>query len=169
MAKDPIGTLETWKVMLGNDNCFTPLSFEELKIKIYQAEALLEGQKIHMHNAQHHNLQETLKTNPQVVINDCQKIIQAEQDRQRTSDLAKYTELAKEYKSLPLNLRNQDNAIFKQLDAISSRYEKDVKFNKSIESNDLTRTVQYSVTEIKTNESKIQENKSHEIHRGFER
>lgn len=169
LAKDPMGTLETWKVMMGNDKCFTPLSFEEMTIKTYQAEALLKSQKVHMNNSQHHNLQEVLKINPQAVINDCQKIIQVALDRQRISDFTKYTELAKEYKSLPLDLRNSDNAIFKQLDAISNRYEKDVKFNKAIENNDLTRSVQYSVSEIKMNESKIRENKTLEINRGFER
>lgn len=94
-------------------------------------------------------------------------MMQMQRDLDCASDIRKFTALTKEYANLPSYLRNEDNAIAKQLKELSNRYLKDEKFHQAIASNELTKTVQKSLSASEMAENK--EQKINEIYRGFER
>ncbi len=112
----------------------------------------------------YNKLKETIKTNPQEVMQHF-RMVQMQRELDCASDIRKFTTLAKEYLSLPSCLRNEDNSITKQLSELYNRYLNDEKFNKAIESNELTNLVQKSLLEI----TQGKEQKINEDYRGFER
>ncbi len=169
MAQNPENALKTWQYITNSySHSFTPMTFEEIGLKKEQANSLLESQKSNLAADAYNKLKETMSTNPQEVIQHF-RMIQMQQDLDRSSDIRKFTDLAKEYSTLPSYLRNENNLITKQLNELSSRYSKDEKFNNTIESNDLTKSVQKSLSENKIETNKIETNKIIETHRGFER
>jgi|LakMenEpi03Aug12_release.lakeMendotaPanAssembly.Ray.scaffolds.fasta_scaffold47887_6 5S rRNA maturation endonuclease (ribonuclease M5) len=170
LAKDPLGTLETWKVMIGDQDCFTPLSFDEMKLKAHQAEVLLENQKYNMTEAIYNSFQKTLTTDPQAVIQHCIGMAQVQLDLRREIDIKKFTDLAKEYAKMPSGSSRAENLeLASHLKDIASHYQRDEKFLNAVMNNDLTKSVQKALSTNDIAENKLEENKITDVHRGFDR
>ncbi len=169
MAENPQDALKNWQYITNSySHSFIPMTFEEMRLKTQEANVLLESQKASMATDAYNKLKETINTNPQEVIQHF-RMVQMQRDLDCSSDIRKFTDLAKEYSQMPSYLRNEDNVITKQLSEISERHLNNEKFNNAIGNNDLTKVVQKSLSENKIAESKMEEHKINELHRGFER
>lgn len=165
MTENPYEALKNWQYITNSySHSFISMTFEEMRLKTQEANVLLESQKSHIAADDYNKLKETLKTNPQEVLQHF-RMVQMQSDLNCASDIRKFTTLAKEYANLPSYLCNENNQIAKQLKELSNRYLKDEKFNQAIASNELTKAVQKSLSEM----AESKELKINEVYRGFER
>ena len=166
---NPEDALKTWQYITNSySHSFIPMTHDEMQLKTQEANGLIESQKSTMDNDTYNKLKETTSTNPEEVIQHF-RMVQMQRDLECSSDIRKFTELAKEYTQLPSYIRNEDHPIAKELRDISSRYLTDEKFNRAIEGNDLTKSVQKDLSTKEMAENKQAENTITEMNRGFER
>ncbi|MEI6628560.1 MAG: hypothetical protein WCN27_04065, partial [Alphaproteobacteria bacterium] len=159
---DPTKALRTWQTIT-NDYNFKPLSFAEMQDKIAQASTMLTNQKVHIPEKTYDKLLQTINSDPQAVIQKCEKNAMLQIEKHREADILKFTDLSKQYSQLSPSYfergGKQGQEIVNQLKELSDRYAKDEKFNQAIEKNNVSAQVQQSLLETK----KL------EMHRGFER
>ena len=166
---NPEDALKTWQyITTSYSHSFIPMTHDEMQLKTQEANGLIESQKSTMDNDTYNKLKETTSTNPEEVIQHF-RMVQMQRDLDCSSDIRKFTELAKEYTQLPSYMRKEDHPIAKELRDISSRYLTDEKFNSAIEGNDLTKSVQKDLATKEMAENKQAENTITDMNRGFER
>ena len=166
---NPEDALKTWQYITNSySHSFIPMTHDEMQLKTQEANGLIESQKSTMDNDTYNKLKETTSTNPEEVIQHF-RMVQMQRDLDCSSDIRKFTELAKEYTQLPSYMRKEDHPIAKELRDISSRYLTDEKFNSAIEGNDLTKSVQKDLATKEMAENKQAENTITDMNRGFER
>jgi len=156
LEKDPLQALVFWR-SVSNDHSFMPMNFTEIREKTQQANAMLEHHKANIPENTYHKLMQEMQTNPQVVINTCDQLL----DKQREIDIAKFTSLSKEYAAM--HHRDDDEKkkeeLASQLKELSTAYASDEKFQQALEKNEITRDVQQS----------LEDDQPLNISRGFEK
>jgi len=150
MESDPALALRTWQ-SITNDYTFKPMSFDEQQHKTEQANALLESQKRYLPENTYNKLFQLANTSPQMVIQHCEKSVEAQIDKQREKDISTFNHLSKEYTQLSFSYAERESKqgqeIAKQLKEMSAHYAKDEGFNTAIENNSMSHAVQKSLVD----------------------
>jgi guanylate kinase len=150
MESDPALALRAWQAIT-NDYTFKPMSFDEQQHKTEQANALLESQKTYLPENTYNKLSQLANTSPQMVIQHCEKSVEAQIHKQREKDISTFNHLSKEYTQLSSSYAERESkhgqGIAKQLKEMSAHYAKDEGFNRAIENNSTSHAVQKSLVD----------------------
>ena len=134
--KDPIKALKRWQDVTG-DRSFMPMTIDEEIIKAGQAQELLKTAQLSLSKEEFNTLSETLPNHTGGILLKCQKALDDHQDRQRDLDAEKFLSLSHRYHQEDSGFLKSNSlekqSLRKNIQELSSKYEKDEAFLKKIE------------------------------------
>ena len=167
--KDPMKALKRWQDVTG-DRSFMPMTIDEEMIKAGQAQELLKTAQASLSKEEFKTLSETLPNHTGGILLKCQTALNDHQDRQRDLDAEKFLSLSRRYHQEDSGFLKsnslQKQSLRKNIQELSSKYEKDEAFLKKIEGFQ-DKVIKEAALELFRNED-LKREQSRSLGRGFD-